>query len=119
MIVTALSQQRKRKMYMKPIIVPPVSEKREIMHQDIQPLWETAASVLRSAERIVIAGYSRPPMDLEARFLLAENIRANDGKKVYVIDPNAGTAAKFEDISGVDHVTIYSSLPDWIRDKLT
>lgn len=116
-IANALSwKPRKRRVYMKPIIIPPISGKRGMMHNSMRHLWSTAAKRLRKADRIVIAGYSCPPLDLEARILLSENLRQNDMKKLYVIDPSGESAAKFIDLCGVNHSTIYSSLRDWVND---
>lgn len=109
-------KRNKRKMYVKPIIVPPVSGKRGMMHRSFEPLWGIAGRRLKEADRIVVAGYSCPPLDIEARMLLSENLRRNENKKLYVIDPNAESAAKFIDICGVDHCTIYSSIKSWVED---
>lgn len=109
-------KRNKRKMYMKPIIVPPVSGKRGMMHRCFEKPWKLAGERLRRADRIVVAGYSCPPLDIEARMLLSESFRKNDSKKLYVIDPNAESAAKFVDICGVDHCTIYSSIKAWVDD---
>lgn len=113
----SLSRRAGRKtLYMKPITVPPVSGKRGIMHSDILPLWELAARLLREADRILIVGYSCPPLDLEARILLSENLRRNANKRVYVINPAAEAAARFVRICGVNHATIYESIEAWIAD---
>jgi hypothetical protein len=117
-IATSLSLKKKRRIYMKPIIVPPVSGKRSMMHNSMTELWKLAASRLQEADRVVVAGYSCPPLDLEARILLSENLRLNDSKKLYVIDPDPASAAKFIKICGVDHATIYTSIKDWIRDSI-
>lgn len=109
----------KRRIYMKPIIVPPVSGKRGMMHNAMPQLWRLAAEALQQADRVIVTGYSCPPLDLEARILLSENLRANSSKKLYVIDPNAESAAKFIEICGVDHATIYKSVKDWVRDSTT
>lgn len=117
LIATDLRWRRNRRtIYMKPIIVPPVSGKRGMMHNELNPLWDQAAKKLREADRIVVAGYSCPPLDIEARMLLSENLRHNSEKKLYVIDPCGESAAKFIDICGVDHSTIYSSIKAWVRD---
>jgi hypothetical protein len=107
---------RRRTVYMKPAIVPPISGKRGMIHEQISPLWTYANKALANADRVVIAGYSCPPLDLEARFLLAESLRVNNNKRVYVINPDASAAAQFIDICGVDHTTIYSSLSQWVAD---
>lgn len=106
-----------RRVYMKPVIVPPASGKRGMIHQDLLGLWSKAAKALAQADRVVIAGYSCPPLDLEARILLSENLRANPNKRVYVIDPSPQTAARFTELCGVDLITIYKSIEAWVRDK--
>lgn len=111
-------KRRSRLVYLKPIIVPPISGKRNMMHSSMSHLWDLAATKLKEADRIIIAGYSCPPLDLEARILLSENLRKNNSKKVYVIDPNHASAAKFVDLCGVSHSTIYSSLADWVSDDV-
>lgn len=110
-------KRKQRKVYMKPVIVPPVSGKREMIHKDLFGIWNKAATALRNADRVVIAGYSCPPLDLEARILLSENLRANSKKRVYVIDPSPQTATRFTELCGVDRITIYKSIEAWVRDK--
>jgi len=85
-----------------------------VTHENILPLWDIAASSLQYADRVVITGYSCPPMDLEARILLSENLRLNSEKRVYVIDPSTENAAKFVKLCGVDHTTIFNSIGDWV-----
>jgi hypothetical protein len=109
-------KRKKRRVYLKPVIVPPVSGKKGMMHNAMFEVWSNAAKALKEADRIVIAGYSCPPLDLEARILLSENLRLNDNKRIYIVDPNAETASKFVELCGVNHVTIYSSLADWVKD---
>ena len=109
-------RRNKRLVYVKPVIVPPITGKRTILHQDVIPLWSLAAAALRQATRVIIAGYSCPPLDIETRILLSENLQKNKAKKVYVIDPNPESAAKFSRICDVDHITIYDSIADWVRD---
>ena len=106
-----------RTVYMKPIIVPPVSGKRNMMHNSITELWQKAGKALVEADRVIVAGYSCPPLDIEARILLSESLRQNSSKKLYVIDPNHQSAANFIEICGVDHSTIYTSIKDWVRDS--
>jgi hypothetical protein len=109
-------KRKARTVYMKPVIVPPVSGKRGMIHNEVLPLWTHAAKALREAERIVIAGYSCPSLDLEARILLSENLSKNKTKKVYIIDPNPAIAATYMKLCGVDHATVYASMNDWVRD---
>ena len=105
----------KRKLYLKPIIVPPVVGKRTLTHEKILPLWDLASGALRDADRVIIAGYSCPPLDLEARLLLSESFRSNVNKELYLIDPNAETASRFVQICGVKRVEIFDSIADWLK----
>lgn len=105
-----------RTLHMKPVIVPPVNGKKGVMHEAFTGIWDAASSALQGASRVVIAGYSCPPLDIEARILLSENLRPNPLRTVYVIDPNAASASKFSDICGVDHLTIYGGLDQWVSD---
>ncbi|MEM1190384.1 MAG: hypothetical protein AAGI72_17770 [Pseudomonadota bacterium] len=107
---------RSRRVYLKPVIIPPVTGKRGMMHEKIMGLWSLAAEALQQADRVVVAGYSCPPLDLEARILLSENMRANRDKRVYVVDPNPDVMGKFLELCGVDHITFYTSVKNWIRD---
>jgi len=115
-IEKGLTWKRARTVYLKPIIVPPVSGKRKVMHDGIVPLWDRAAKALEQCDRVVVAGYSCPPLDIEARILLSESLRKNKDKKLYVIDPNPQTASKFVELCGVNHSTIYSSISAWVDD---
>ena len=109
-------KRKKRTGYLKPIITPPISGKRGMMHASTLKLWNRAADKLRGADRIVIAGYSCPPLDLEARILLSENLHRNQSKKVHVIDPDPKSASKFFDLCGVNHATIHLSIQSWLDD---
>lgn len=107
----------KKTKHLKPVIVPPVSSKREKMHSRLVKLWKKAGKELRDADRVVIAGYSCPPLDLEARILLSENLTLNKSKKVYIINPDANVASRFSELCDIDHMTIYDSIDNWLRDK--
>lgn len=118
-IRTRLTWQRGTKpFHMKPIIVPPISGKRGMFQKNLPAIWRQAGEALASADRVVIAGYSCPPLDLEARILISENMRANSHKRIYVVDPATEIASRFVELCGVDHVTIYSSIKDWVRDAV-
>ena len=109
-------KRRRREVYLQPVIIPPISGKKWMMHAAMSKIWDEAANKLRKADRVIIAGYSCPPLDFEARVLLSENLRQNPSKKVYVIDPIPQSAAKFLDLCGVNHIKIYSSIKNQIED---
>ena len=110
-------RREKRKSYLKPVIVPPVSGKRGMMHASLRDLWNKAGTALSEADRVVIAGYSCPPLDLEARILLSENMRANSDKRVYLINPDPSIVGRFVDMCGVGHITVYTSISNWVEDS--
>lgn len=103
--------------YLKPVIVPPVSGKRGMMHKALHPVWKKAASALRTAERVIVAGYSCPPLDIEARILLSENLRSNKNARLYIIDPNTAITSRFVEVCGVRHATVYGSIQQWVDDS--
>ena len=108
-------RRKKRTMYLYPIVVPPISGKRGMMHVALEPIWKRAAQSIREATRIVLVGYSCPPLDLEARMLLAENMRVMPEKQLTVVDPSATSAARFQDICGTSMMTIYTSLKAFVE----
>ena len=112
-------KRKRREVYLQPVIIPPISGKKWMMHAAMSEIWDEAANKLREADRVIIAGYSCPPLDFEARVLLSENLRKNPSKKVYVLDPNPQSAAKFLDLCGVNHIKIYSSIKSRIEDVRT
>ncbi len=67
---------------LQPLVVPP--GKRKDMPAALRELWTSAEEVLQNAQAVVIAGYSIPAYDLEARDILGRYLR---GKAVVVIDP--------------------------------
>lgn len=85
----------KKRHYMKPIILPPVTGKRGLLHRDFSGLWVEAAKALSNARRVVIYGYSCPPLDFEAKMLLGENVQPGVTKDLVMIDPNTGISSRF------------------------
>ncbi len=90
-----------------------------MIHTNILGLWKKAGIALAEADRVVIAGYSCPPLDLEARILLSESMRANSEKRVYLINPDPSIVDRFVDMCGVDHITVYTSISNWVKDSRT
>jgi hypothetical protein len=66
-----------------PLIVPP--GKRKELPNTLSLLWQEAERLLRTAELIVLLGYSVPTYDIEARELLSATLgRSHD---VLLVDP--------------------------------
>lgn len=110
----SLSWKRgKRTSYLQPIILPPITGKRGLLHFAMEPVWSAAADALKNARRVVIFGYSCPPLDFEARMLLSENTPADSLKELVVIDPNPEIVGRFMTICGADTASVYSSIQSY------
>jgi hypothetical protein len=111
--------RRSRKMYIKPIILPPVTGKRSLLHQQFGSIWSCAADALESANRVVIVGYSCPPLDFEARMLLGEHVQPSVTRDLVVVDPNPATAARFVSLCGLSRCSVFTSLKALVEDSNT
>lgn len=98
-----------RKVYMRPIILPPVTGKRGLLHEDLASVWKKAERALNRANRLVIVGYSCPPLDLEARMLLGEMVRP-DLNELVIVDPNPDVTSRFISLSGVPYAQLFTSV---------
>lgn len=99
-----------RMLYLKPIILPPVTGKRGLLHNNLSSVWVHAASALKQASRLVIFGYSCPPLDFEAKILLGENVQPSRTNDLTVVDPNIAIARRFISLCGVAGCQVYTSM---------
>ena len=60
----------KRKTYALPVVVPPVTHKSSVVPSILEPVWGLAERRLIEADRVVVFGYSCPPLDFESANLL-------------------------------------------------
>ena len=81
----------------------------------IASLWKRAAEALRQCEEITIIGYSLPPADFLAEFLLREGYGNSSAKRVTVVSPNASDLAeeRFKNIFGSSIITINAPFLEW------
>ena len=78
-----------------PLIVPPTGEKQRLQSL-IKPVWREAAKVLKSAEVLVIIGYSFPINDqFFKNFFSLSTIGKGDLEKLIVIDPSQESTNNF------------------------
>jgi len=103
-----------KKLHMQPIIVPPIIGKKGMMHNAFDPLWKDAADKLKKAKRIIVFGYSCPPLDVEARILFSENIRIGIAQELNVIDINPEIAAQFMQLCSIDKAKLYTSIQAYL-----
>ncbi|MEE9613709.1 MAG: hypothetical protein V3W31_01995 [Thermodesulfobacteriota bacterium] len=100
----------RRTMYTFPLVVPPVTHKAGILHEDIHPLWTKATAALKNAEKLVVFGYSCPEMDFESANLIRRAIRQNKKLQYFsVIDPDPQVFQRYVYLTGVDRIFWFKS----------
>jgi hypothetical protein len=108
-------QSTQRSMYTLPVIVPPVSHKSSVLHQDMGHLWQLAEASLRAADELIVFGYSCPANDVESSNQLR---RAQAGRptraNVSVIDPASSVADRYITLLEAKYLHYYASGHDFL-----
>lgn len=103
-----------------PVIVPPITHKSGILHNDIKPLWRMAEKELKAANEVVIFGYSCPVMDFESSNLIQRSLKeAAKYKDLSIIDPDSSVITRYIDLIKPPQITCYPSAKDFLQRKLT
>jgi NAD-dependent SIR2 family protein deacetylase len=97
------------------LIVPP--GKRKQIPLALEQVWQAAESALESSELVVIAGYSVPAYDTEARDLMGRTLR--DKRVVYVdLKPSPDTVAFLHGISGTSVEILTTTASSFLRSEV-
>jgi hypothetical protein len=91
-----------------PIVVPLVTHKSSVLHNDLRGVWRCAEDALDKADELIVFGYSCPPLDFES----ANQLRRSQLKsraKVSVIDPDGNIAARYIDLLKPESLAYYSA----------
>jgi len=89
-------QSKPRFQYTIPVIVPPVTHKSGILHDDVKQLWSIAEERIRWANEAVIFGYSCPVIDFESSNFIQRSLRGNPlCKKISIIDPDPNILSRY------------------------
>jgi hypothetical protein len=93
-----------------PLIVPPIAAKRPVRGEFFTRLWSDAYGAVKTAEKVVVIGYSMPNDDLQARGLIGRALRARRRRYV-VVDPDVTVPGRFftQISSWVDYRQAYLS----------
>lgn len=93
-----------------PFIVPPVSAKTALYANPVtRELWTRAHKLLLAANRVVVVGYSFPPVDVTATGLVVETLAGRSNEvQVDVVNLNADTVAGDLKTAGVTVSTSYT-----------
>jgi len=96
-----------------PLLITPVRQKRyDLFQSKIEGLWQQSKDVLRTAEKIVIIGYSFHPTDTRPLELLRSNLDSREGDiSIEIVAPGAEDIASRignEHLSKVKSVVTHS-----------
>lgn len=99
-----------RRLYTAPVIVPPVSHKSAVLHDDVAALWRLSEEALTQADEIVVFGYSCPALDFESSNQLRRSQRARSKQPtVKLIDPDPAVASRYVDLLLARRLHYFSS----------
>lgn len=114
-ITLELTFTRKRTKYTFPLIIPPVTHKAGILHQDIMPIWSKAETALKQAQRILVFGYSCPEMDFESANLLRRTVPKNNNLKAFfIIDPEARVFQRYAELTQLDSLYYFRTPKEYL-----
>jgi hypothetical protein len=111
----AVDASGQRRTPLLPFVVPPVYEKSTHIRDVVQPAWIAARNALRSADEIVVFGYSCPAADQAARNMIKSSFHLNTKvDHLHVIDPSAATAARLGELLNAPVMTRYCTVGDFV-----
>ena len=97
-----------------PVVVPPVTHKSAVLHDDLKGLWRLAERALKAADEIVIFGYSCPPLDFESANQLRRASREHK-PRISVIDPDGQISARYIELLNPERLTYFNSASAFLR----
>ena len=98
-----------------PIVVPPVVHKSGILHRELQPVWALAEERLKSADRVIIFGYSCPVTDWEAANLIGRSLTANDAcRDIAIIDPAPKVLLRYVQLGALERVRYFKTCDSYL-----
>lgn len=107
----------RRSQYTLPVIVPPVSHKSAILHNDVKRLWSMAEEALKTANEIVIFGYSCPAMDFESSSLIQRSLKDGGYEVLWVIDPDPCVLMRYIELIKPEKITYFPYAHDYLKSR--
>jgi hypothetical protein len=108
---------KSRDWYLWPLVVPPIYEKQGLIRNELESVWNKAASALRSATRAIFWGYSFPRADLHARYFFQAAAQDNIAlRKPVLINPDPVSHAEMCQILNPGKVTHFQDVKDYLSD---
>ena len=105
----------KRKLHTFPLIVPPVTSKSSMIHQDLDGIWTHAEEMIAAANELLVFGYSCPQTDYESANLLRRSTARNSSDLVLsIIDPNPHVLVRYASVTGLQKLRYYRSVAAYL-----
>jgi hypothetical protein len=83
----------------------------------MKPIWEKAEDRLKTAEHLVIFGYSCPALDFESSNMLRRSqLASGHARTISLIDPDAATATRYVNLLRPTKLSYYPSANDFLMD---
>ena len=98
-----------------PIIVPPVTNKFNLFHKNMNNIWKKAEEKLKTADQIIIFGYSFPTSDFESAYLFKRALKGRNDIQLSIIDPDPSVIQKFVNITEINEINWYKSPSEFIN----
>jgi hypothetical protein len=106
-----------RKSHTLPLVIPPVTHKSAVLHDEIRPIWTEAERRLTEADHLVIFGYSCPALDFESSNMLRRSqLASSHTRTISLIDPDSGTATRYVGLLQPTKLSYYPSAADFLTD---
>jgi hypothetical protein len=100
-----------------PVVIPPVTHKTSVLHNEIQKVWTLAEARLTEAEHLVVFGYSCPALDFEATNMLRRSqLASSHVRTISLIDPDPATATRFINLLSPSKLSYYPYAEDFLTD---
>jgi hypothetical protein len=108
---------KQKKLYLLPVIVPPVSHKSAVLHDRLHGVWDLAERRLTAADEIIVFGYSCPPLDFESTNLLRRSQRDEaPARRISIIDPNPDVVSRYTALMTPTRLRYYPAASYFLSD---
>ena len=114
-IVPQMTFTQQKRTYALPVVVPPVTHKSAVLHDDVRKIWRLAEEALDVADELLIFGYSCPPLDFESANQLQRSQRKARTPKISVIDPDGGIAARYIELLRPTALSYFDSAKSFLE----
>ena len=106
----------RKKLHTFPLIVPPVTSKSSMIHQDLDGIWGYAEERIAEADELVVFGYSCPQTDYESANLLRRSTARNSRNvSLSIIDPNPSVVVRYASVTSLKRLHYFRSVAAYLE----